>query len=124
MFQQDFIVRQVQQLAQVLAQVLFHKRAGEEVEAQDALANGLVAALDLELTTLRTLDRDDLMARFAPAGALSVDTAVALAEVLQEDTEQAGRRRALWLYEAALASGAPVPFGIRERISVLRGSLG
>ncbi|MEM9998146.1 MAG: hypothetical protein AAF809_10645 [Bacteroidota bacterium] len=124
MFQQDFIVRQVQQLAQVLAQVLFHKRAAEEAEAQDALANGLVAALDLELTTLRTLDRDDLVARFAPAGALSVDTAVALAEVLQEDAEQAGRRRALWLYEAALASGAPVPFGIRERIAGLSEALG
>lgn len=124
MFQQDFIVRQVQQLAEVLAQVLLNKQAAEVDDGQDVLANGLRRVLGLELSALRTLSRDDLVARFIPDGALTVDTAVALAELLQEDAEDAGRRRALWLYEAALASGAPVPFSIRERIAALREALG
>ena len=124
MFQQDFIVRQVQQLAEVLARVLFHKRAADEAEAQEALSNGLAAALGLGLDALRTLSRDGLVARYAPEGAMSVEMAVAVAEVLQEDAQRAGRLRALWLYEAALASGAPVPFDIHERIDLLREELG
>ncbi|MEL7171167.1 MAG: hypothetical protein AAGN64_17620 [Bacteroidota bacterium] len=124
MFQQDFIVRQVQQLAEVLARVLFHKRAADEAEAQEALANGLATALGLDLDVLRTLSRDELVGQYAPDGAMSVELAVAVADVLREDAHPDGRRRALWLYEAALASGAPVPFDIHERVDSLRETQG
>ena len=121
--QQDYIVRQAQMLAQVLAQVLFNKRSDQPVLAQQALAEGLVRALGLDLAKLRGLSRGETVALFAPGGAFAGETAVALAEVLAQDTSPDGRRRALWLYEWALVSGGAVPFDVHERLTSLRASL-
>ena len=121
--QQDYIVRQAQMLAQVLAQVLVNKRSDQPVLAQQALADGLAGALGLDLAELRGLSRDGTVALFAPGGAFAGETAVALAEVLTEDASPDGRQRALWLYEWALVSGRAVPFDVHERLASLRASL-
>jgi len=120
MFQQDFIVRQVQQLARVLAQVLFHKKAGQPDEAQTIMAEELENVLGLDLAALHILSREDLLDLCSPGGALAGEKAVAVADLLREDEAAAGQQRALWLYEEALASGAAVPFDIHERIARLR----
>ncbi|MDT7858024.1 hypothetical protein RQM47_15360 [Rubrivirga sp. S365] len=123
MVQQDFVLRQVQQLAQALAQALFHKRADQSEQAQGALAAGLESALGLELEVLCRLPREEVLALCLPDGARSDERAVAVADLLRETDSAAGQRRALWLYEAVLASGGAVPFDVHERIEVLQARL-
>ena len=120
MLQQDYILRQVHQLVQALAHALSHKRAGQQEEAQEALADGLADTLGLELGALYRLPREEVLALCVLDGALSGDKAVAVADVLRETDSVAGWERALWLYEAALASGGAVPFDVYERIGALR----
>lgn len=121
--QQDYIVRQIQQLAAVLAQVLFRKRAGEVEDAQTVLEAGIAEALGCDLEVVHGLGRDALEAMCAPGEPLAGETALAVAEVLAEDREPSGRRRALWLYEIALEAGEAVPFDVHDRIEALRQSL-
>jgi hypothetical protein len=116
----DYLLRQVQQLVQVLAAVLLHKRDRELDAARAALAEGVEAATGLPLATLRTLPRADLLDRCTHGGALAVEYAVALAELLAEDDDPGAWRRAAWLYEAARAAGGPVPFDVDTRIALLR----
>ena len=123
MFQQDFILRQIQQLAQVLAQVLVQKRLDEPDEAQEVLAQGLEAATGLTLDALREASREQIAALCGPGEALAGDVVMAVADLLREDASAAGRRRALWLYEAALDVGAAVPFDVHDRMAALRASL-
>ena len=120
MIQQDYILREVQQLARVLAQVLFHKRAGQTDEAQEALAEGLGRVSGTEAAELLDMPREVLVARCSADGALAGEKAVAVADLLREEGSAPARERALWLYEAALASGAAVPFDIHERIASVR----
>lgn len=121
--QQDYIVRQIQQLAAVLAQVLFRKRAGETEQAQSALEDEITRVFGTDFEAVRRLSRDDLSALCEPGQALAGETSVGVAALLSEDDTAAGRERALWLYEIALEAGEPVPFDVHERISVLRASL-
>ncbi len=122
MFQQDTLLRQVQQLAAVLAHVLFRKRTDQPEEAQAHLAEGLERALGSDLTAVRRLTRDEVLAMCAPGGALAGEASVALAALLAEDTSAQGRERAVWLLEHALASGEAVPFDVHDRLAALRGS--
>ena len=121
--QQDYIVRQAQALAQVLAQVLFNKRSDQPGPAQRALADGLAGTLGLDLAAVRRLSRSETTALFATNGVLAGEAAVALADVLAQDASPDGRQRALWLYEWALGSGQAVPFDVHERLASLRASL-
>lgn len=124
MVERDFILRQVQQLAQVLAQVLTLGRAGQAAEAQKALADGLEGVLGLPLDELRSLPREELLAMCASGGVLSGENGVAVADLLREDEAAAGRERALWLYECAITSAdTAVPFDVHQRIETLRTSL-
>jgi hypothetical protein len=122
MFQRDFILRQVQQLAQVLAQVLVHKRMARPEQAQEALAEGVEAALGLPLEALCRLPRRQFLQRMA-AEKVSEDALLNLAALLYEGSDPRQRERALWLYEAALASGRTVPIDVYERIELLRVSV-
>ncbi len=124
MFQQDYVLRQIQSLIQVLEQVLFRKRSDQPEEAQDVLADGLARSLGMGLPALRRLSRDETLALCAPGGPLPGDAAVTLADLLSEDSSSDGRQRALWLYDWALASGQAVPFDVHERLASLRASLG
>lgn len=120
MITRDFILRQVQQLVQVLAAVLFHKHNRNAEAAREALAEGVEAATGVSLEAVRAMDRPALLALCTEAGALTVEYAVALAEVLAEDEDPGAWRRAAWLYEAACDAGGPVPFDVDTRIMLLR----
>jgi hypothetical protein len=122
MFQQDYLIRQVQQLAQVLAQVLFHKQVQRYEQAQAVLAEGIERALGAELGALYAMPRERFANQVAEAG-LSGDAVISLAHALEQDADPRGRERALWLYEAALASGDVVPLNVYERMDLLRVSL-
>lgn len=120
MISRDFIIRQVEQLTQILAVVLFHKRAGQHDEAQATLDVGLAAATGLGPEALHRLDRPGVLELCSTGGTFHPDKAVALADLLYEDPSAAGRERALWLYDAALETGGAVPLDIHERITSLR----
>lgn len=116
MIQRDFLLREVARLAQALALVLFHKRTGHADEAQDALGVALREVTGQAVDDLRGLDRAAVLALCDTPGGFSPERAVALADLLREDAEVDGRQRAAWLYEAALAAGAPVPFDVAVRV--------
>ena len=65
------------------------------------------------------MSRPEVGALVSEDGVISAEKAVALADVLREDAEAAGRVRARWLYEAALAVGGPVPFDVQARLEAL-----
>lgn len=123
MITRDFILRQIHQLAQALAQVLLHKQAGRQDEVEEVLAGALQQVTGLELQQIRTLHRDELLRLCETDGEFSADKAVAMADLLREDLSPEGRERAIWLYEAALNAGGAVPLDVYERINELRSSL-
>lgn len=119
MIERDFLLRQVHQLAQVLAVVIGRRGEGDHVEAEEALDEGLQSTLGVRLDGLRAMSRPEVEALVSEDGFVSAEKAVALADVLREDTDVAGRVRARWLYERALAVGGPVPFDVQARIDAL-----
>ena len=119
MIERDFVMRQVAELARVLAAVLTRRRTDGLDAAQEALADGLAQALGLGLDAIRSMGRPEVEALADEGGVVSPDKAVALADVLREDDDPAGRARARWLYELALRAGGPVPFDVHERIEAL-----
>lgn len=122
MITRDFILRQVHQLSQALARVLFHKKAAEEEQAQEVLTATLRDVTGLNLDQIRRLNRNEILEMCSAGGALSAEKAVAVADLLREDPSLESRRRALWLYEAALEAGGAVPIDIHDRIVALRDS--
>ena len=117
----DTIVRQVEHLARVLARVLFHTDAGHPERVEASLTEGIAAVLGVELDALRELSRDALLAACGGGSGLASEQAVAVADLLSQDVTDAGRERARWLYEAALASGGAVPLDIYDRIEAAQG---
>jgi hypothetical protein len=117
--ERDFILRQVVQLAQVLAAVIGRRGEGDEVEAQDALADGLLDVLGRPLDEVRAMSRAEVDALASEDGVFYAEKAVALADLLREDSDPAGCVRARWLYEQAFLEGGPVPFDVQARIDAL-----
>lgn len=120
MITRDFILRQIHQIVQALSKVLFHRQAGRHAEAQEVLETSLQDVTGLDPDRLRRLTREELLALCGTGGEFSAEKAAALADLLYEDADPAGRQRALWLYEAALHAEAPLPFDVYDRIAVLR----
>lgn len=119
MIERDFVLRQVAQLVQALAAVVAGKRGGDAAGAQAALADGLRQSTGLDLGALRAMSRAEVEALVTEDGLVSAEKAVALADLLREDADPAGRARARWLYETALAAGGPVPIDVQDRIAAL-----
>ena len=123
MITRDFLLRQIHQLAQALAQVLFRKQAGQYEEAQDLLGQTLRDVTGLDPEGFRQLPREALLALCTAGQTFSNDKALALADLLREDETPEGRQRSLWLYEEVLQRGDTVPFDVHERLAALRASL-
>lgn len=123
MIERDYVLRQIQQLIHVLQQVLLHRREGSAARVQEVLAEGLERGLGVELAQLRRLPRGELLTLCGSGEPFFGEKAVTVADLLREDDTPEGRERALWLYEAALASGDAVPLDIHQRIGALRASL-
>lgn len=102
----DFLMRQIQQLIQVLMQVLFKKQEGQHEEARTILSEGLVANFDTDLDALLAMDQAAFMELCSPSNAFHAGLAVALADLLREEPTAAAAERAYWLYEASLEKGA------------------
>lgn len=116
-------MRLVHQLAQALATVLAHKRAGASDHSFELLSEALSEATGASLERIRGADRDAVLQLCTYANAFSGEMAAAVASLLMEDDHPASRHRALWLYEECLSAGGVVPFDVYERIAELRGDL-
>ena len=120
MIEKDYILRQVHQLVQALAAVLFNKKAGRQELAEDHLMQALRQVFKRDLDQLRAISRSEIIDLCSPGGAWSGDLALALADLLREDGASRSHERAVWLYEAALESGVLVPLDVHQRIEALR----
>ena len=132
MIQKDFVLRQIQQLVQVLVQVIQRKDEGREAEALALLGQSLLESLDMQIDDLLDLDKPGLLALCSSEGRLNADLALVMAELLEESgyllekrepnaTAQECFRKALDLYEAIVATASAVPIDVYERISRLKG---
>lgn len=102
----DFLMRQIQQLVQVLLQVLFNKQEGRHEEAQTILNEGLKATFKADLDELLSMDKDAFMELCSPSSAFHAELAVALADLLRVEGSAAAVDRAQWLYQASIMQGA------------------
>ncbi|MGA0255620.1 MAG: hypothetical protein ACO3NR_07980 [Rhodothermales bacterium] len=116
----DFLMRQIQQLVQVLLQVVTRRRQGDYEEAQSILNEGLEATFSADLDTLLTMEKDDFMALCSPSNAFHAGLAVALADLLREETTVRADERARWLYEASIATGAALSLDAIEWLETHR----
>jgi hypothetical protein len=116
----DFLMRQIQQLVQVLLQVVTRRRQGDYEEAQSILNEGLEATFNADLDTLLTMEKDDFMALCSPSNAFHAGLAVALADLLREETTVRADERARWLYEASIATGAALSLDAIEWLEAHR----
>ncbi|MEL6615618.1 MAG: hypothetical protein AAFQ43_07760 [Bacteroidota bacterium] len=119
MIERDFLMRQLQQAIQVLAQVLLQKENGDPEGAYATLADGVGALSGTSLDQLRQRPLAGVLEAAGNEGTFSAEKAIALAELLAEDDVHESRVRARWLYEAVLESGELVPLDIHARIAAL-----
>ena len=116
--ERDFLLRQIQQAVQVLAQVLLQKRDGTP-EWQVTLAEGIAATAGTDPSRLAALGPEATLTLAHDDGTFSTEKALVLADLLRESDEQALRVRARWLYQAALDAGGTLPLDILDRIAAL-----
>lgn len=116
----DFLMRQIQQLIQVLLQVLTKRKQGDFEEAQSLLNEGLQATFHTDLETLLAMEKEDFMDLCSPSNAFHAGLAVALADLLREEDTDAADERARWLYEASISTGAALSLDALEWLSAHR----
>jgi hypothetical protein len=134
MFQRDYLMRQIQQMMQVITQVLFHRRNDRPDEALEIIDTAFSDLPALEKLLRPGLSRDEVLETCGGATGLNSDYAVVVADVLRERgsilSEDGSRGRtwlryALWLYEAALAEGgSAVPWNVHEQMAQLKEMIG
>jgi hypothetical protein len=127
MLQRDFLMRQVNQLAQVLAQLMGLDTAQRESLGEQWLSEAVEQVTGTDLKRLRHASLSELESICTRGGILSTDLAVALADVLMEDAriqDSCGRseeswaaaERALSIYRLARDAGGALPIAVLERL--------
>jgi len=130
MITRDYILRQVQQMVSVLAQVSLKCQAQEYHLARDILAQTIQEITGLDPARIRTLTLDELLSVCGNDSEFSSEIAPGLADLLREDgflqpelgnqeTAKESWKRAIWLYEAVSGSGGVVPMDLVQRLSRL-----
>lgn len=87
MFQRDYILRLVEQLAKTLGAVLTLKRAKRFEEAGRVIAEAAKNFVGLQIETLLALPVDQIVALFNPSGSLDAGRCLVVAELLYEAGE-------------------------------------
>lgn len=109
MISRDYVMRQIHQLAQVLALVLFNKRENPEADIAETIDSGLKAGLNLGLDEVLALNQLQLLDLCRKEGHFVPELAVSVADILAEEPSKAASERAFWLYSAALEAGGALP---------------
>lgn len=130
MFQRDYILRQIQELIQVIARIMDLRIEGAYEEAHSSLENALASIWNIHRSDLVELTADQLKELCIVEGAFHTQFAVALADLLKEDGllyEEEGKffhakdsfKQSLVINKLVLAHSKEIPFDIYERISLL-----
>jgi Family of unknown function (DUF6483) len=128
MFQRDYVLRQIQQLIQVLELVIFKRKSDQIEDARDVLNGALKDVFATDIAGIIALSTAELIGLCSSGTHLQAEKAVALAEILEAEaafqphTEQTSKLRehAYELYSAALhTDGATLPLDIYDRLSSL-----
>ncbi len=132
MIQRDFVLRQIQQLVQVLTRVLKLKHEGLGEDVFSVVDTALQDTLGMGVKDITDLPGPDVVALCKENGQLHAQKALVVAELIEatfdEDaigqTVLVGRMQSvLALYEALVNSGEAVPFDIYDRIAHLKEGL-
>ena len=87
MFQRDYILRLVEQLAKTLGVVLTLKKARRFDEAERAIAKAAQNLVGLDVETLLALPVEQIVSLFSPGGSLDAGKCIVVAELLYEHGE-------------------------------------
>ncbi len=87
MFQRDYILRLVEQLAKTLGVVLTLKKARRFDEAELAIAEAAKNLVGLDVQTLLAIPVDQILTLFSPGGNLDAGKCIVVAELLYEHGE-------------------------------------
>ena len=87
MFQRDYILRLVEQLAKTLGAVLTLKKARRFEEAELAITEAARNLVGLDIDTLLALPTDQIVALFSTGGSLDTGKCLVVAELLYEEGE-------------------------------------
>lgn len=117
MFTRDYVMRQIQQLSQVLALVLFKKRENPEVETAGIVSEGLRETLGVSLEEVLAMDETKIITLCSENGHFSPELAVSIADLLVEDRSELAQQRSFWLYTEAARAGGALPIHALEWIS-------
>jgi len=85
MFQRDYILRLVEQLAKTLGAVLVLKKARRFDEAELAVSEAAKNLVGLDVRTLLALPLEQIVTLFSPVGSLDAGKCLVVAEILYED---------------------------------------
>ncbi len=127
----DFILRQIQQLVQVMAQVMMLRKGRKFDEARAEIQSGLAQVFGITLTDLHALPNDDLLKYCQSGDQLNAELALAIADIFEQEAEmlweeaQIERARAYWdrtrfLYQAVLDQADTVPLDVYEKLAYLK----
>ena len=87
MFQRDYILRLVEQLAKTLGAILTLRKAKRYNEAEEAITDAAKNLVGLDVRTLHALPLDQIVALFSPGGVLDPGKSLVVAELLYEHGE-------------------------------------
>lgn len=131
MFQRDYILRQIQELIQVIARIMDLRIEGSYEKAHSHIENALASIWNVHRNDLVELSSEQLKELCIVEGAFHTQFAIALADILKEDGviyEEEGKffhardsfAQALSINELVLSHSNEIPFDLYDRISTLK----
>lgn len=130
LFEQDFLMRQIQYLTQLLQEVIFKKSQNRPREAIQLIDNALQEVNRKNHREFHQLTLEETLLLFRRSGGFEAELAVATADLLRTKVEMEGKHpvsrsrkcalQALLLYKKALLTeDASVPLDINQNIKQL-----
>ena len=130
MFQQDYILRQIQEIIQVIARIIGLREEGSYEEARSHIETALLGVWNLHRKDLLDLSEERLKELCIVEGAFHTQFAIALADLLKEDGviyEEEGKffhagesyKQARVINTLVLSMSNEIPFDIYDRIADL-----
>lgn len=132
--EQDFLMRQIQYLTQILQQIIFKKNQNQHQEAVKEIQNAFQSLTKDRPKKFYELDLEETLEVFMINQQFQSELAIAVADLLVEEGKmlremsfsqsQKSKSQALLLYKKTLSDkSAAVPLDIHEKINTLESSL-
>lgn len=134
MFQRDYILRMIQEIIQVIAQIIGLRKEGSFEEARTHIESALMTIWKIHRNDLVDLSGDKLKELCIVEGAFHTQFAIALADLLKEDGalyEEEGKffhaidsyKQSKLINELVLSMSSEIPFDIYDRIADLEAAI-